>query len=257
MRADGAILAAPSGGWAGGRFFLAVAILFVAQVGIILLVAERPAASVSRAAAPTVFRSLAAPLDQDQISEVFFAADPIVFASATPHGFSGSAWLRFQPVRYGPAQELEPPSLLALDSRRLGTKPPTTEETNQVPFELAERRGPQLEPLPVFPATSAARSQSVYHLEGPLAGRQLGPDAVPPSWPASPLLTNSVVQFAVNRSGEVVLHRLISRCGLADADLAAVAITRKLRFSALGATAPAVVWSKAIFQWQTLEPAAK
>jgi hypothetical protein len=257
MTAGGGTLAAPSGAWTGRRFLLAVALLFLAQVGIILLVGEPPGKVVSEAAAPVVFRALAAPMDQEQISQSFFVADPTVFASATPHGFSGRAWLRFQPVKYAPADELEAPSPLALDTRHLGTKLPLGEATNQVPFELAEQRGPQLEPLPVFPTQSLARRQSLYYLEGPLAGRQIGPVFSLPSWPANQLLTNSVVQFAVNRSGEVVMHRLASRCGLPDADMEALSITRKLRFSPSGAGAPEILWSKAIFQWQTLELNAK
>ncbi len=257
MMPTGGTATTPAAAWAGGRFLLAVTILFAAQVGIIMVVGERPRNIVGQASEPSAFRAMAAPMNQTQISQAFFVADSTVFASATVNGFSGRAWLRFESVKYGPSEELEPSALLALDAHQIGTGLRLAEETNQVPFELAETRGPQAEPLPAFTMSSSARAQSVYHVEGPLAARQLGRVVAASSWPAGELLKNSVVQFAVNRSGEVVLQRLLNRSGLAEADVQAVAITRGLRFLPLPATNPPLTWSKAVFQWQTLEPTAK
>jgi TonB family protein len=152
---------------------------------------------------------------------------------------------------------LEPPFLLALDNRHFGTSLQSPEETNEVPFQLAEGQGPQMEPLPVLSAQSSPRAQSAYHIEGPLAGRPFGPAPTLPSWPTNQLLKNSVVEFAVNPSGEVVLQRLLSRSGAAAADMQAVALTRGLRFLPLPPTNPPLTWSKAIFQWQTVDPTVK
>ena len=72
-------------------------------------------------------------------------------------------------------------------------------------------------------------------------------------WPSLKLLTNSVVQIAVNPAGEVVAARLAASCGLATADAEAAAKARALRFR----PSPSAVmqWAEAIFQWHTIEPA--
>jgi TonB family protein len=67
------------------------------------------------------------------------------------------------------------------------------------------------------------------------------------------LLTNSVVQLAVDSTGEVIAARLEGSCGLSEADAEAVAKARALRFRPLPSAG--TKWAKAIFQWQTIEPA--
>jgi hypothetical protein len=123
---------------------------------------------------------------------------------------------------------------------------------------LSAELPPLPEPLPLFLKKESPPRQSVFHLEGEPAGRLLGPSPGLRSWPSLQLLTNSIVQIAVDPAGEVVAARLEVRCGPADdtnagsADAAAVAIARGLRFEP-SPTAQAR-WGRAVFEWQTTEP---
>jgi TonB family protein len=65
------------------------------------------------------------------------------------------------------------------------------------------------------------------------------------------LLSNSVVQIAVDSAGQVIAARLLGRSGSVDADTNALDKARSLRFRPVPLPAP--VWGNAIFEWQTLE----
>jgi TonB family protein len=72
-----------------------------------------------------------------------------------------------------------------------------------------------------------------------------------PAWPSDQLLSNSVVQIAVNSAGQVVSARLLGRSGLPGADNMALDKSRNLRFKPVPASPPA--WGRAVFAWETAE----
>ena len=48
---------------------------------------------------------------------IFFAADPTIFPTSSPHGFADQAWLRLPVVEYNKATtDAEPPSFLEFAS---------------------------------------------------------------------------------------------------------------------------------------------
>jgi TonB family protein len=243
--------------WSRGRFLFVAGVFFIAQVGLILATSERRSPAAVPAAAQTAFHAIPDSLDRASLSRRFFAADPVVFASATLEGFSGNAWLRAQSIKYNNAEELEPPAPVELDTRLFGERMRLTEQTNTAPFPLIEERGAQLEPLPVLETFHPARPQSTWRLDGPLPSRQISRPPSLASWPSALLLTNSVVEFAINRQGKVVAHRLISRSGSTEADAQALAATRQLRFEPLPLEAPELTWARAVFEWETTEPPSK
>jgi hypothetical protein len=244
--------------WTRGRFLAAVGSLFVLQAGLIALFGargtDRPAAAPS---APTQFRAVGSLMSEEQLRRLFFASDPAVFPLPGPHGFSGRAWMNKPPAEYQSTNQLEAPRWLALDAARLGTGSIVLDSAEgATPLTLTRLEIPQLEPMPVFLSPVIVPTQSVFRIEGELADRLLGPAPELHAWASTTrkLLTNTVVQIAVNPAGDVMAARLLTRCGSADADGDAVAKARALRFrpSADART----LWAQAIFGWQTTFPAA-
>jgi hypothetical protein len=110
---------------------------------------------------------------------------------------------------------------------------------------------PQVEALPVFLSPQIVPTQSVFRIEGALKGQLVSPLPALKPWPSAStkLLTKTVVQIAVNQTGDILTVRLQNRSGSPDADADALAKTWALRFRP--STDAAIRWSEAVFQWQT------
>ncbi len=243
--------------WTRGRFFWVVGSLFALQVGLIALFGARALKPLAVPPPSTQFRALGALMSQEQLMRLFFASDPAVFPLPSRHGFSGRAWMDEPPAQYQSTNQLEAPLWLALDAARLGTgEAALTNASGITPLTLAQLDTPRLEPMPVFLSPEIIRTQSVLRIEGELAERLAGPGPALHAWPSTSrkLLTNTVVQIAVNQAGDVMAARLLTRCGSADADADAVAKAGALLFRP--STDARTVWAQAVFDWQTLFPAA-
>ncbi|MGA2748800.1 MAG: energy transducer TonB [Verrucomicrobiota bacterium] len=244
-------------GWTRSRFLAVVGVLFVLQVGLIMLFGGRKPPSLQATAPSIRFRALSGPVTEQELLRLFFAGDPAVFPGPGPHGFSSRAWMDQRPEQYQPSNPLEPPSWLALNPARLATNfialPAGSEP---FPLGLAEQRTAQVEPLPAFLPPERIRAGSEFHIEGALGERLLSQPPLLTAWPSAQVLASSVVEIAVNPAGDVIAARLLLRSGSPDADKDALAKTRALRFRPSTA-APAITWCRAVFDWQTVElPAA-
>ena len=188
---------------------------------------------------------------------MFFVSDPSVFPLPSRHGFSGRAWMIQPPAQYQATNQIDDPVWLALDSSRLGAGSALLNETEEAPpLKFSARQNPQLEPLPVFLSPQIVPTQSVFRIEGDLASRSPGPPPRFTAWPSpsTKLLTNTVVQIAANRTGDILTARLMTRCGSPDADADALAKAWSLPFRA--SSNASVQWAQVIFQWQTTFPRA-
>ena len=239
--------------WTGGRFIMVVAALFALQIGLIALFGARTTTPEAVPAAGTRFRATRAELSQRQLMYMFFVSDPAVFPVPGRHGFSGRAWLNQPTAQYQSSNQLEPPLTLALNTSRLGVGSNFLSES-AAPLAIARMQFPQVEALPVFLSPQIVRTQSVFRIEGKLKSRLAGPLPALRSWPSAStkLLTKTVVQIAVNQTGDILTVRLQSRSGSPDADADAVAKAWALRFRP--SPDPAIRWSEAVFQWQTTFP---
>jgi TonB family protein len=242
-------------GWSRGRFLLVAALLFAGQAGLVLLLGERPGPPPLPAAPGMALRLLDAPLDEEQWTERVFAINPSVFPSSSPHGFAAQAW-RLLPVQADAAALEEPPPVfLEFAANWSGADGnPAGWESRHASFQWAGQPGPPPDGVPGLPAAEASRPESFFRIEGALAGRRVAAPGALPSWPANFLVTNSVVQFAVNRSGQVVSAVLLAGSGLKEADDSALATVNVLRFRPAGAAAPEYAWDTATFYWKTTEP---
>jgi len=126
--------------------------------------------------------------------------------------------------------------------------------TGSIPSERVEQPPSREDPWPVFLAPEVSPARSILRLQGGLIDRLLGGLPALQNWPGESLLTNSVVQIAVSPLGEVMAARLVTSCGLAEADSEAVNTARTLRFRA--ERSAGTKWGDAIFQWHMIEPAA-
>ena len=257
VTSNSATLGAPEGSWPKSKFWLIAAFLFALQILALFMTGELPRGAKPKAAPPPVFQALVVPLDQDQIEKSFFVSGPACLFVRNATRLFRLRLADFRPASYAPVEELEPPSELALDAHRTEGRLSWAEGKNPIPFQLAEQKGAQLGGVPILTIAPVAPAQSRYRVEGPLAARQIGPPISLPSWPSAQLLINTVIEIGVNPAGEVIFHRFATRCGLPEADMEALSTARQLRFSPLGNAAPPVTWSRAVFEWQTLEPAAK
>jgi len=242
--------------WTRGRFLSFVGVLFALQAGLIALFAERDHGVSHAAPAPAHLRLLGTPLTADQLSKIFFAIDPTVFPLPSPHGFSERAWLRQPAQQYEVPSETEAPEWLAINAARLGTNfPLLSRPKSLLPFGLADQGGPDLEPWPAFLTPERLMTQSHLEIHGELARRQLNLPAELRAWPPGPgtqLLSNSIVQIAVDSAGQVIAARLLARSGSVDADTNALDKARSLRFRPVPTPTP--VWGEAVFAWQTAGP---
>jgi hypothetical protein len=240
--------------WTRGRFLAVAGVLFALQAGLILLFGDRSRPAALAHAPLPGFRALGGPVGERELLRLFFVSDPAVFPLPNAHGFSGRAWLNQRPPTYQSEVQLEPPFWLSLQTAGLGTNfpAPPIQFATMAP-DLAQQQAPRLEPLPVFLAPEIVPTQSLFRLEGELEGSLLGRPLQLCPWSGLQLLSNSVVQIAVDPSGAVLAARLEARSGSAQADAEAVALARALRFTA--GSAARTRWGRAVFQWQTTEPA--
>lgn len=234
-----------------GRFLGIATGLFVAQIALVFVFAERSSPALAPAPPPTRYLALNTPLREDQLLTAFFAGDPSLFARPSLRGFSGRGWLSQPPEVYHPSNELETPIWLELDVSRLAMTPPSPSisRVDSLFLALPGNGLSSLEPLPVFLPAPVFPTQSVFRLEGELRDRWKGPFPLLPAQLSAQLLTNSIVELAVNAAGDVLVHRLLARSGSAAADDAALRAAKALRFAP--STNGTTGWGQAIFEWHT------
>jgi hypothetical protein len=241
------------GGWTRRRFWGVAGLFFLLQAGLLVLFGGGGRAASKTVSPEAQIRLLGDPVTADQLSKLFFASDPAVFVRPSPHDFSGRAWLNAPEEEAQMPQETEEPAWLRLDSARLGTNfPSLARNASLLPFGLMDGMEAAPEPWPVFLPPETFRTQSVLVMQGDLARRELNPPKELRVWPNAQVLSNTVVQIAVNSAGQVISARLLGRSGSTDADTNALDEAGNLRFRPSVARAP--VWGQAIFEWQTVEP---
>jgi TonB family protein len=225
---------------------------FALQVALLMFFAEHPGSGKVPPPLATHFFALETPLREEQLLSMFFVGDPSTFARPGRHGFSSEAWLSQSPPEYHPSNRLEAPMWLSLDVSTLGhvSVPDLGRALEPLFLDLSGQEASALEPLPVFLPSPFVPTQSVLRLQGNLRLRLANPVSLPPQ-PSAQLLTNSVVELAIDRAGRVLAHRLQARSGSAAADEAALGVAKSLRFRPSAEAGAA--WGEAVFEWHTIQ----
>ena len=241
------------------RFAAAVAGLFLLQVGLIFWLGERTPAKTGPPLVESAFRQVPLELQHDLVIE-----RPALFALPAMEGFSGEGWLTSKawltpPMR--PFAWTEEPRWLPLDLQQLGgTFSPLVGAASFSIDPIPARPVPELT-LPVTTQEPLGAGPSVLRLGPGMEGRALeqGPDDLP-SWANADLLTNTIVQVAIDASGRPLSATLLGSSSLRVADQFALDKALQVRFSPappeLLERPARLAFGQLIFQWQTVAPPA-
>lgn len=146
---------------------------------------------------------LAPGTDLVRIAGVFGLASPTLFALPDLNGFSGDAWLNYQPpVPSEPTTEDPAPGWLPLDGARLGaTLTSFTAAVEPTPSRIVDLPHVWVDNFPINPAPA---TQSRLTLQGEASNRLVGNLPALPKWPAADLVAPTEIQILVNSQGRVL-----------------------------------------------------
>lgn len=239
--------------WSRLRWFVCIGIAFAAHIGLIFTLGNR------RPVIPRAVVNAPAIQFPSGRNHLPLLDNPTLFALPHPHGFAASSWLNLPPVEFAPFRWSEPPQLLPLLSlplTQLGNAFLHYAQSNAVPrVELGILPPPELTRLTsVEPATSL-QERSMARVSRELATRNwLNPPSALRSWPATELLTNSVIRVTVDPDGRVFSTTLMPPgSGVKAADQMALDLARSARFTPVSRDKkPVFGWL--IFEWHTIPP---
>lgn len=235
--------------WSRLRWLVCLVLAFAIHIGLIFLFGSRK---------PIVPRAVVnAPAIQFTTgrSELQSLDDPTLFALPHRHGFAAAAWLPLPPVDFAPFRWTERPQLLDLPVAMLGNVFLRFAQTNAAP-KL------QLNPLPTGIATqvelneqpTSLKQHSGVSINGNLAKRTwLNPPPLLRSWPATDLLTNTIIRILIDSDGQVFSPVLLPPgSGSKAADQYALEVARSARFAPVPRRATKQPIGTLTFEWHTV-----
>jgi hypothetical protein len=236
------------------RLWIAIALVFAAQVAVVFWVGNPPPPPPLPVSSVPVVHMAGA-----ESRELLALQDPTLFVLPHRDNFSGAAWLNLRPREFSPTNWTEPARPLELSPEQLGATFIAFMQTNRPPMfqpridsglDTAEAAAP---PMPSLSAPSRLR------VEGDLARlKLLTPLRLPPQT-NSDLLTNTVIQLEVDSRGNPFSAVVWAKSGSDDADQEALTnFAKAVRFAppepaALGSVPPdKMISGKLVFEWQTM-----
>ena len=243
--------------WPRRRWVYAIAAVLGVQAALVFALGKRAQPTVDR----PIFRTSVSLVADSADSREWLSKleDPALLALPTLDGFSGSGWMKFAPLDYQPAEWLEPPEWLSLDSSRLGVAYSQFVISNAARPELVVDR-PRPAPIdfePNYPNEPVAQ-ESRLRIEGELARRRLSKPPALKSWPHPDILSNSVVEVVVDADGFVFSPVLLRSSGSREADEYAMKVSAAAQFEPLRRVGGVVdvggpmSLGKLTFEWHTL-----
>ncbi len=239
------------------RWWGLVVLVFVVQVGLVFWLSDRTPPRPPRPAAAPALQLLPV----KATFELLALGDPTLFALPHRQGFSGPAWLEVPPLPLQSFVWSEPPRWLPPPLADLGLAFGHFIETNDfnaLPAPAQPR--PDLA-LPAVAPLSLSREHSEVRIEGALAQRHLIGSLELPAWPNPDLLTDTVVQLAVDDAGRPLSFTMLPPgSGSRKADQFALDLARTARFEPISGDsregprpqATRLTWGLMVFQWHTL-----
>lgn len=249
---------AESPSWSRRKWSAYVGLILLLQVGLIFWLARGETRIISKPEARPGLLLLSS-----SVADVSGLMDPTLLPLPNQHGASGGAWLKPPNMLYSSASWSGPPGMLSIHTDKLGEGLVSMIHTNlSKPLEVAGRPEPGLDRSTYYVQPELAATQSVFRVEGQLAGRPMLNPLKLRSWPmADAILTNSEVQVVVDESGRVYAPPvLLATSGSKEADDTAVELARNARFQSLRRSGPQaandapapLMWGKLVFDWQTV-----
>ena len=249
--------------WSARRWIYTVAGVVALQAGLLTYLGQREQPPPVRPPFRTAVHLVSDPWSSEQLDHLPAMSDPTLFALPGDSGFSGAAWLRGAPLGYQPDHWSEPFRWLALDEAALGGDFARFVATNLLapPLVADQPPPPLLRYEPHFP-NDPLPQHSRLRLEGELTSRPLLTPLELRSWPYSDILSNTIVQTAIDADGRALFPALLGECGYPAADLHALQLAAAARFRPLPRAARdhtgigPLAWGKMIFEWHALPLAA-
>jgi hypothetical protein len=252
----------------GGRWWLLVLIIFLGQVAVIFWLSDRTPSD------RTPIRPLPPPAQPAPLVEVagtnwnelMALTDPTLFALPRPHGFAGLAWLPAPPPVHHPFAWNEPaPEADITPDSLVGALFALLQTNGLQAFESSPAALPQLT-LPVSEGELELPQASSLRFADGLEDWRLAQPIKLPAWPATDLLTNTVVRVMLDRRGEPISAVLLNLHGSGSraADDFALDQTMRARFVPPQPSLPrpsanplsGLSWGTLVFRWHTV-PAAE
>ena len=238
----------PQQSWSVTRWIVCVLLVFAIHVGLIFAFGNRkPIVPRSVANAPQIRLTTSG-------TELQSLDDPTLFALPHPRGFAATAWRQLPNVEFAPFRWTEPPQLLNLPVAELGSAFLHFARTNAVPKIEVETLTPvqTSQPISGDQPTNLKQHSTVTTGGGITKRRWLNEPALLRSWPASELLTNSVVRIVVDPDGQVFSTAILPPgSGSKAADQHALEIARSARFALMPRSANQMIGAL-IFEWHTV-----
>jgi hypothetical protein len=252
--ADRDLQRTPKSWWAWGFVFL-----FLIHAVIVFWIGDRskPRPFSSR---PDPFLYIATDdRTQQRLVEGSARASPTLFALPNEQGFSGAAWLSYTPPPVQSSNWVDTPRALPLPVNDLGETFTAFAATNQVSTAALLDGLRRFAPLELESRSEAIGTESTVTVSGPLARRTLSFRPPLPSASHTDLLTNTVVEVAVDGNGVVESFALLGECGMRAMDDAALEWARAVRFAALPLRGPerdaaALMRGRLVFTWAIAPP---
>ncbi len=239
--------------WSGRRWIYTLAFAVVLQLAFIWFLSQSAQRPAERPIFRTAVQFATDAASSRQITSLPGLDDPTLLALPSLDGFSGTAWLKFPTHGYRAEEHNEPTHALALDTNALATTFTRYVATNVItPALVADR------PLPAIPRYEPnfpyelPPTQTLARIEGTLAARPLVTRVELKSWPSAEILSNTVVQAAVDELGHTFSATLLSGSGSTNADRHALTQVANARFRPAAEPSRAFTWGRWIFQWHTL-----
>lgn len=243
------------GFWLGGFLFL-----FLIHALAIFVYGEREKALPPRTQIEPFLHIGGDAATDEQLAKLTGWRDPTLFALPHPQGFSGGAWLKFQPETPARSNWTAPPEWLPLPVSQLGETLHEFVTTNRRPEEtlLAALRAPKT--LEVRLPGEALSMKTTARIEGPLASRPLVRTPALPGIATADVLKNTVVAVAVNGEGVIESLSVSSSSSSPEADERALELARHFDFQpvalrdARAREAAPPTLGRIVFTWQLLPP---
>jgi TonB family protein len=246
--------------WSRGAWFWGFVFIFLAHALAVFWLAERREYKTSRTRPRAMFYLGGGPEFERRLAEVSVLRDPTLFALPHEHGFSGGAWLNFEPRPPASTNGSAPPEWLTLDTEWLGGALQEYITTNR-PSEtrlLASLRATRSPEARI--ADDPILTNSTVQIESGSTVRRLISWPKLPSVPLAELPGRTIVSVTVNGDGQVESASVARESASKWADQRAIELALRLEFEPLPVrnvrarlTAPPTVLSM-VFNWHAVTP---
>lgn len=235
-------------GWSRNRWVFTILFLFVVHIVALQLLKSRPSVELSASRPKMDVRVLNDHREVDLVDK-YLNTDPTLFVLANARSFSGVGWLASSQSNSDLPDWIAPSAFLPYTQVPVPVQP-----ADEAHFLLSKlNHPPAQQPFHALSPGESVRTNSVMSLRGPITNLSLLVLPALPTFPASTLTSNTIVEISADRDGQVVLNRLLVKSGIPAADDFALSTSRRLIFDPPGKEKFAgneLISGSVIFHWK-------